>query len=91
MKMFSAARKRITKGKGTALRSEFLFRQGDCRNKGHNPEKVSWVRALVSVLLARKLSTIEEQRQYQSCSFRRGDYKNEATTPKICTGFIVNY
>jgi hypothetical protein len=50
--------------------------------------KVSWVRVPLSMVsVARKLSTIEERIQDQSCLFRRGDYRSRDITPKICPGF----
>jgi hypothetical protein len=56
-----------------------LFRRGDYRNKGHNHEHLSWVRVLVKMVsVARKLSTIEERRQYQIRFFRRGYYGNRS-------------
>jgi hypothetical protein len=36
--------------------------------------------------VARKLSTIEERRQDQSCLFGRGDYRNKRQTPKTALG-----
>jgi hypothetical protein len=48
--------------------------------KGKNSEKkVPWVRVPVRVVsVARKLRTIEERRQDQSCLFRREDYRNKS-------------
>jgi hypothetical protein len=43
-----------------------------------NPEKLSWVRFPAKMVpVARKISTIEERRQDQSCLFRRGDHRNK--------------
>jgi hypothetical protein len=39
------------------------------------------------VSVARKLLTIEDRCQDQSYLFRRGDYRDKATTPKICSGW----
>jgi hypothetical protein len=50
----------------------------DYRNEHDNPEKLLWVRfPMKMVSVARKLSTVEERRQVQSCLIRRGDYKNK--------------
>jgi hypothetical protein len=52
--------------------------------EGQNSGKMSRVRFPVrAVPLARKISTIEERRQDQSCFFRRGDYKNKGYNPDI--------
>jgi hypothetical protein len=41
-----------------------LFRRGDYRNEGQNPEKLSWVRVPVKIFyVAQKLSMVEEQYQ----------------------------
>jgi hypothetical protein len=50
-----------------------LFRRGDYRNKGHNPEKPFWVRVQVKMAsIARKLSKTEQRKQ-QDRLVRRGD------------------
>jgi hypothetical protein len=60
-----------------------LFGSGDCRNKGHNPEKLSWVRFPVKMAsVSRKLSTVEERRQDQSWLVWRGDYSNKGHNPE---------
>jgi hypothetical protein len=49
---------------------------------GQNSGKVSWVRVPVTaVCVARKLITIEERRQDQSCLFQRADYRNKGHNP----------
>jgi hypothetical protein len=78
VKMVSVARKHDRR---TAPRTLFRREQG---NKGHKPEKEnpSWVRVPVKIVfVARKLGTTE-QPQYQSCLFRRGDYKNKGNNPE---------
>jgi hypothetical protein len=56
--------------------------------EGQNSEKLSWVPVPVrAVPVARKLSTIEERRQDQSCLFRSGNYKNKGHNPENCPGF----
>jgi hypothetical protein len=41
-----------------------------------NPEKLSWVRvSMKMVLVAQKLSTIEQHKE-QNCFFQLGDYRN---------------
>jgi hypothetical protein len=63
-----------------------LFRRGDYRNKGHNPEQL-WVRLPVKIVsVARNLSTIEERRQDQSC-FGKEIAGTKVTNPKNCPGF----
>jgi hypothetical protein len=52
------------------------------------PKNDSWVRVPVSVVsVARKLSTIEEQPQDQSCLFSQRDRRNKGQNPKDCPGF----
>jgi hypothetical protein len=71
-----------------------LFRRGDYRNNGHNPEKLSWVLVPVKIIsVARKLSKIEELRKEQNCLFRRGEERrgggvvvSKVTDPKTVLG-----
>jgi hypothetical protein len=50
--------------------------------KGHNSEKMFWVRNSVTVVPAAwKLSMIEEHHQDWSCLFRRGYYRNKCHNP----------
>jgi hypothetical protein len=40
-----------------------LFQQGDCRNKGHNPGKLSWVQVPVKMFFVTwKVMMVEEDR-----------------------------
>jgi hypothetical protein len=51
----------------TAPRPGLLFRRGDYRNKGHNPETLSWVRVPMKIFsVARELSTTEEKKVFIS-------------------------
>jgi hypothetical protein len=59
-----------------------LFRRVDYRNKGQNPENLSWVRVPVKISLAWKLGTIREQGQQQSRLFRRRDYMKKMSQPR---------
>jgi hypothetical protein len=60
--------------KKTAPRPK-LCRREDYRNKGHNPETLSWVRVPMKIFYtARELSIIEKRRFDQSRLFRR-DYR----------------
>jgi hypothetical protein len=59
-----------------ALKPEKDFR------KVKTPTKVSWIRVPVMMIsVARKLSTLEERYQNQSCLFRRGEYRNKGHNP----------
>jgi hypothetical protein len=60
-----------------------LFWWVDYRNKGRNPEKLSWVWLPVKVV-AQKLSMIEEWHQDQSCFFWQGDYTNKGHNTEKC-------
>jgi hypothetical protein len=60
-----------------------LFRRGDHRNKGHDPERLSWVRFLTRMVsVARKLSAIEERRQAKFVRFVEEITGTEVTNPK---------
>jgi hypothetical protein len=64
-----------------------LFQRGDFRNRGQNPEKLSWVRFPVKmVFVAWKLSMTGEWCQGQNC-FSKEITGTKATTPKNCPGF----
>jgi hypothetical protein len=64
-----------------------LFRRVDYENKGHNPEKLSWVRFPVKVIhVARKLTTIQEQRQTKLVRFGEEITETMATNPKTVLG-----
>jgi hypothetical protein len=56
--------------------------------KRGNSENLSLIRVPMNIVsVARKLSTIEERRQDQSCLFRKGDYRNKGRKPRNCSGF----
>jgi hypothetical protein len=56
---------------------------GFFRNKGHNPENLSWVQVAVKMVsLARELGMVEEQRQNQSFSFWQGDHRDKGHNPE---------
>jgi hypothetical protein len=59
-----------------------LFRRGDYRKRGNDPEKLSWVRFPVKMFsVARKLSTIEERLQVYNFCFGEEITGTKATTP----------
>jgi hypothetical protein len=61
----------------------YSLRPGREHGRVKTLEEVPWVRFPVrTFLVARKLSTIEERRQRQSCLSRRGDYTNEGHNPE---------
>jgi hypothetical protein len=63
-------------------------RRGACRNKGHKPEKLSWVRFPVKMIsVARKLSAIKQHRKDQSICFGGEITGTEGLSRKICPGF----
>jgi hypothetical protein len=73
-------------------RPKFLFRGEDYRDKGHNPENMSWVRVPVKMIyLSQKLSTMEERRQHQRFLFRRGYYRNKGHNPENLPAFESRY
>jgi hypothetical protein len=60
-----------------------LFRRGDYRNEGQNPENLYCARVLVkNVYVARKLITAEKRRQDESSLFWRVDYRNKGQHPE---------
>jgi hypothetical protein len=59
-----------------------LFQAADYRNKGHNPNKLTWVRILMKIVsVAQKLGTTEEWRQDESFFFWRGNYRSKGHNP----------
>jgi hypothetical protein len=57
--------------------------------KATTPNNLSWVRHPVKIFLARKLSTIEEQRQERSCLFQRLYYKNKGNIHENVSWVLV--